>query len=49
METKIEEAIIVLADKIRLKNGLQSTDALRFAQAAAELVQALATLDNLKK
>jgi len=49
METKIEDAIIILADKVILKNGLQSTDALRWTQSMLNLANALATLDNIKK
>jgi len=46
---KIEDAIIVLADKIMFKNGLQSADALRWTQSALNLAHTLATLDNIKK
>ena len=49
MEQKIEDAIIILADKIRLNNALQSADALRWTQSALNLAHALATLDNIKK
>ena len=49
MEQKIEDAIIVLADKIMFKNGLQSADALRWTQSALNLAHTLATLDNIKK
>lgn len=46
---KIEDAIIVLAERSAVKYGLQSADALRWTQSALNLAHTLATLDNIKK
>lgn len=46
MKNEIEKAIKLLSEKV--DKSVKSEDALRFTQAALNLVHVLATLDNIK-
>jgi hypothetical protein len=46
METKIEEAINILAEKITI--DVKADDALKFTQAALNMAHVAATLDNMR-